>query len=158
MSSFQRSEQPGPGGAVGIGGWLSLLAIGVVVTPFTYAYIAFVYGRALHHAVSSQSIHLNQTWVLAMQYVIGSSFFMAVYSGAVAWFFFAKKRHAPLMMISVYVLALVNVLMKYGLTDRLPQTQDQIASPTAVVRTCLVGAIWTVYLLNSDRVAATFTE
>jgi hypothetical protein len=106
----------------GIGGWLVLPAIGVVLAPLfgAFAAVASLGGDPLAG-------------------VLYAAF--AVYGVACAFAFFGRKRHAPPMMIGLY---LVNALI--GVTGGHP------------ARGIGLSIVWIAYFLTSDRVKRTFVR
>ena len=142
----RRTEEAGP---VGIGGWLALPAIGLVVAPLINAWNILAefalldqaeVGEAEFRAVLAEEMVLNAVLLLFQVYV------------AVA--FFRRKRAAPGLMIAL-ILAGVGVnSIDTLMVESVPGLRPDFAQ---VVRSVIAAMVWIPYFLRSRRVKATFT-
>jgi hypothetical protein len=136
---------------VGIGGWLVVPAIGLVLAPIIMV-VSLVMSVGLASDVARQGyggIH-----ALEMLYAFGMLIFI-IYA---AMRFFGKRSNAPSIMIALYVVQLVSegVLLMIELgADAEPFA---IESGKALVRSAMGAAIWIPYFRVSKRVKATFVN
>lgn len=139
---------------VGIGGWLILPAIGLAVSPFSFAYGIYVDLRFL---VSSQyqaglAARPGLAGVLMFEAVNNSMLFLATILLNIL--FYRKKRAFPGYMMAYlggqFLLGLADQLMAMRLTPHTDWTQ--------VMRGLVGCAIWIPYFLQSRRVEVTFVN
>jgi hypothetical protein len=148
-AGFSTRSRPAPHG---IGGWLILVAIAVVLGPVGMglrAGIVFL-ELARDHARAGHLLVIQ--WEVAAVYAFGAA--IAVYQLGVAVAFFARKRFAPRLIIAAMALyvvfCLVRLLVETGADSLVAQNSD------ALMRSLVPAAIWIPYLLVSKRVKATF--
>lgn len=130
-----------PGPKAGIGGWLILPAIHIVVAPLGALMLLVVALQALTSERSSPS-------AAVMQLIIGAAYL--IYTVFTAVQFFGKTRRAVPMMLGFYVLNIVvNVV-----TGAMAEEQ----SAAGLGRGLGTSVIWMAYFLRSQRVERTFTR
>lgn len=131
-----REEAAAP---VGIGGWLVLPAINVVLQPLLALPFA---GLLVVLASPHERGHAG----------LPAAFAFALYglfALVVAVFFFGKRRLAPVLYI---IMVLINVAVAVLGTSSLATSSD------SVLRAVVGAAIWIPYFLLSKRVKATFVH
>lgn len=153
-------------GPEGLGGWLILVGIGIVVGPFRMAYIMLETYRELF---------VNGTWgILTTQ---GSGFYypelaalivvelvvnLAILAASlyVAYLFFTKRRTLPGWYIGVAVFSLVFVLVDaIAVSLMLPDMPLMDAETTREMgRSLIQVCVWVPYMLVSKRVRNTFVN
>ena len=136
---------------VGIGGWLVVPAIGLVLSPIIMG-VSLVMSAGLASDVARQGY--GGFHALEMLCDFGLLLFI-IYA---AIHFFGKRRNAPSIMIALYVVQLVSqgVLLMIELgADAEPFA---IESGKALVRSAIGAAIWIPYFRVSKRVKATFVN
>jgi Protein of unknown function (DUF2569) len=144
----------------GIGGWLIMMAIGLVLAPFviltntvstnvriltTQRYQQFLEGHpALHGMILFE--------------IITNFIFVAVLAG-LNYLFFKKKRSFPTFMILYLAFQLVvtiaDTVLAYVV---LPSVASSSPSIVRLLRSILPVCLWIPYLLRSRRVKVTFVE
>jgi hypothetical protein len=151
--------RPYPDAPVGIGGWLILVVIGLVLEPLRllaelYLVLQMVIGadwRELTSPVSERYIPGLAPLVAAEAAgMVGLLAFVVV----VAAFFVRKSRRTPRLMVAFLVL---QILFRFGdaagtqmVMHSTPDTWGQIAGGS------LASVVWITYWWTSKRVANTF--
>ncbi|WP_376690613.1 DUF2569 domain-containing protein [Wenzhouxiangella sp. EGI_FJ10409] len=153
-------------GPEGLGGWLILVGIGIVVGPFRMAFIMLETYRELG---------ANGTWeILTTQ---GSGFYypelaalivvemvvnLAILAASVyvAYLFFTKRRSLPAWYIGVAVFSLVFVLVDAIVVSAMLPDMPLLDSETAreMGRSLIQVCVWVPYMLVSKRVKNTFVN
>lgn len=167
--SFKRqSENPSPkekqgpagrrGKPAGIGGWLILAAIGVVMNPLMY-FGEFGTTRAL---IATQGNAIRPDFVLLLEIWSFICLAMAVAGAILAILFFLASRYVPRAFVA-FILA--GLALQVGFTATAaslqagsPDVQSEIwaSAVPQIVRGTLVAVIWIPYFLISKRVKNTF--
>lgn len=150
----------------GIGGWLILPFIGLIVAPFVWGFLFFLYLRlallpqaaAIFGNVNSPQYFPGWAWFVSS--VTTVSLAMLALTIWVLVEFIRKKRRVPGLMILVLVL---NVLAMLAFHLSMRQAPPILASAAAqsiqgVAQTVLAAGIWIPYFLKSKRVANTFVK
>lgn len=155
--------RPAPEGApVGLGGWMILPAIGVLITPLLIAW-ALYQCRAYAQASVWKSVVQEASSPLLAQAAFITAFALGialiVLSIHCAYSMFRRERRFP----SLYILLLWSGAVWGGLFAGsvaliAPDTHDFPALIASCVREVFTGIIWTAYMLRSARVRATFTR
>jgi hypothetical protein len=135
----------------GISGWLILIAISLVFTPFTIVRNAISIDLpALSHGTLGGS--LGGLLFLVKDVAILSALIL------LNWLFYTKNRLFPKLMIAFHLGLLgIHVLEHVALAASLPQSAVRSLS-RPVFGSLLSCAIWIPYLLISRRVKATFVH
>lgn len=147
----------------GIGGWLILVAIGVVLRPIVLLW-----------TVLSVSLPvINESWSvvttpgteayhplfgpLLMLELLGNLGF-ALWGIVIAVLFFQKKRIVPAMLIAYLIGNTVFLIADVVMAQQIPllAAQDMSEAWGEVARGLIACAIWVPYFLVSKRVEATF--
>ena len=135
----------------GIGGWLILVAIGLVGNPIAMVVRAGSVFMVLARSESWTGTQLATGGV----YVLGV--FLALYQAFVAVQFFRKKRSLPLLITICYAVypafCLIRVIAESGTNDTL-----EGANVRTLVQAAVGALIWIPYFHQSKRVKATFVR
>ena len=151
-------------GPEGIGGWLILLAIGIVFSPIriiaqifpTYFTIFSDGSWAILTTPGSATYHPLWKPILISE-IIANVCFVILWI-VIAFLFFSKKeKFKRLFIIAILATAVFQVLDAWAITFVIPTTNifDK-ESMVELIRTLIYGAIWISYLHRSKRVKATF--
>ncbi len=136
---------------VGIGGWLVLPAIGLVLAP-----IIMVVSLIMSMGLASDVARAGYGGIHALEMIVGLG--MLIFFIYAATRFFGKRSNAPSIMIALYVVQLVSqgilLMIELG-ADAEPFA---IESGKALVRSVIGAAIWIPYFRVSKRVKATFVN
>jgi Protein of unknown function (DUF2569)/GYF domain 2 len=160
-----KKPPPVPKPVVGLGGWLGLLGLGLILNPIRF----FV--QSLAYYLGKETLSAWQQFPAAMvsELVIDTLLFFLMFRALVL--FASKSKRFPrfyirlwiaticltfvklvddALIISIYSGKPMGELIGLGLND-----EKQMA---ALIAVAFWGLIWTVYLLKSKRVANTFVE
>lgn len=141
-----------------IGGWLYLVAIGIVLGPI----MNVLHVKQLIEA--AQKANWDLVWqqgpmtMLSIIFEFAVQGYMLVFSILLAGLFFGKKKSFPRMfviyVVSIFVLGVVGVFIAASIPNITPQlVGEAIAFPVYVL---IFGLIWIPYFLRSKRVKRTF--
>ncbi|MDR7270898.1 hypothetical protein J2X20_003556 [Pelomonas saccharophila] len=149
----------------GLGGWLWLPLIGLIVSPFTVGKTVVdalptltVQGWSALTQPSSPAYHGLWAPVLLVELVIN----LALVAGALLLLVLMLKRRSnmPRIYIGWMLLAAVATLGDALASQLIPALSAQWTAKDAgvAVRTCLFAVIWVAYFLRSERVQRTFVR
>jgi hypothetical protein len=147
-----------------IGGWLIIVAIGLILAPLRLLVVLF---HDLLPALSTDAWSRLTTpgteayhplWApLFLFEIIGNCVFI-LFPIIIAVFFFQKRRFVPQLIIVLLLANLVFVAIDYFVSDLIPfvAAQEDIGSLVELIRVLIACAIWVPYFLVSKRVKGTF--
>lgn len=151
--------------AAGIGGWLILVAVALCLTPIRIAAEILSTLRplnsALWHALTTPGTRvyhpLFAPWIVG-QLIVYS--LLLLWALALLYFFFAKKRVFPSLMIAFLVARVFALAADLSVAFRIPIVANSLGVNAfgGLITSIVVAAIWIPYFLRSRRVAATFVE
>lgn len=150
--------------ALAIGGWLILIAIGIVFTPIKVlilmmtTYSEIFLSEAWGSLTTQGSDAYNPLWapiIIGEMLFNGVIFFAYLY---MAYLFFCKKSAFPKWYISVAVLSLIFIVadafsLKLVIPDEPAFDSDTLKE---FLRSLFIVVVWVPYMLISTRVKATF--
>jgi hypothetical protein len=147
----------------GIGGWLLLVALGLVAQPFrlvstmaqTYAPLDADTWRQLT-TPGMQAYH--PMWGPLLTFEIAGNIVLVIGSVVLLFLFFAKKRIFPRAVVMFMVASLIFLAADELLGNMIPDITSDHKSITEIIRYALTAAIWIPYFLTSKRVKATFVR
>jgi hypothetical protein len=160
----RKSGDPSPKQYDKIGGWLLIVAIGLILAPLRLLVVLF---KDLLPAISADTWSRLTTpgtaayhplWApLLLFEIIGNCLFI-LFPIIIAVFFFQKRRFVPRLIIVLLLSNLVFVAIDYFAADLIPfvAAQEDIGSLTEVIRVFIACVIWVPYFLVSKRAKATF--
>jgi hypothetical protein len=149
-----------------IGGWLVLLAIGLVLNPIR---LLVIMGRDFLPLFLSGGWSVLTTpgttayhplWAPVLMFEIGGNTALLGFSVLVAVFFFQKRKLLPRLMIAFLLVNFLLVAADYFVADLLPSVASQ-KDPEATMelaRALIAGVIWVPYFVVSKRVKRTFVR
>ncbi|MBM3621629.1 MAG: DUF2569 domain-containing protein [Alphaproteobacteria bacterium] len=150
-------------GPRGLGGWLILPAIGLVLSPLRMGFQFFtdlwpVFDSEIWRQLNDASRpgHRPMLPTLIMGETV-ANVVMFAFTLVLIWFFFRKSRYAPRLFIVWLALLLVVQVVDTALISSLGIRVDG-ESMRDVVRSLVAAAIWIPYFLVSKRVKNTFVE
>ncbi len=141
-----------------IGGWLYLVAVGIVLNPI----LNFVHFMQLTEAAQKTNWdiiwHKSPMAVLSIIFEFGIQGYMLSFSIFLSVLFFGKKKNFPQMFVfyvtSLFVLSVVGVFITAAIPNIKPEFVGKaLAFPIYVL---IFGAVWIPYFLKSKRVQKTF--
>lgn len=148
-----------------IGGWLILIGIGLVFSPFKLLFGLYHTPVFLNNAIWSNLFDFNNTSKNMLLGIV--MIFELVYNCAqlvfvvlLIFLFFKRRTIFPLFAIAFYVITLVFLITDSWVVSLLNSTElnipDKKAAFKDIMRGILSVAIWVPYLLRSKRVKQTF--
>jgi NADH:ubiquinone oxidoreductase subunit K len=142
----------------GIGGWLILPAIGLVVSPFMSLHGIITASLLLTSSIypSLSANHPSLTGLLIFEVIINAAILAAVI--CLNFLFYMKKRLFPRYIIALYAAQCALMLADYLAAASVFPSADLSTGLFTVIRSFIVAAVWIPYFLNSKRVEATFVN
>jgi hypothetical protein len=150
----------------GIGGWLILVAIGMVVTPirliiFTMTTYPEIFSTGVWEALTTQGGEAySPLWapILIGEILINSGMLLAwLY---MAYLFFSKKMVFPKWYIGLAVFSLIFIIAD-AFSIKLVMPSEPVFDPDTIqelIRSLYMVVVWVPYMLISKRVKATFVN
>jgi hypothetical protein len=147
----------------GIGGWLILPAIGLVLSPLVLLVVIVrdvlptLQPDVWEQLTEPGSAAYHPMWATVIIYELVAYGGFLIFTLALGYLFFTKARNTPAVFI---VWLVVNVAVQ-GVDLLLAQTipwaaEESSASASGIVRGIISLFIWTPYFLHSERVRNTF--
>ncbi|MDR0407912.1 MAG: DUF2569 domain-containing protein [Campylobacteraceae bacterium] len=144
----------------GLGGWLILVGIGVVLSPLIIiAELVMLYLNI--KILSALEIEINNPFLISILYgeiaVNTGLFFAWIF---IAVLFFTKNKISPKYYISILLFTLVFIFVD-ALAVKLTLPNEHIFDAETIKETgypLVICLIWIPYMLISKRVKATFVE
>jgi len=151
-----------------IGGWLVLIAIGLVLTPFRVFYELIInaeefYGIHTWNYIFQEHRSFNEFFLslLIVFELIYNSIFI-VFTIFLIILFFKRRSIVPRMMIifyaSTFLIITLDTFVAFGLNAELYSEAEKVQAFKDISRSFFSAVIWIPYFLISKRVKATFTE
>lgn len=150
---------------VGIRGWLLLPAFQTCLLPFVAAVLAFQYWPYLNAHTwneigAGESELAIQLLKLSHFLLISGACALAVAGCGEIYLMFSRRRAYPVAFVvltwSTILWVFLSAIVTYYMAgDGRELSAKEIAT---LIRNCLSGALWTAYMVKSDRVAATFVR
>lgn len=147
----------------GLGGWLVLVMIGLIVSPIRIGILvgtivlSLFQGGTWEVLTTPGSEHYHPLWapLLIFELAINGAFILA--GVALLALFFAKSRRFPRMFILYVAISLIFQIVDYVLGEQIPAVAAAGAeSNVEIARTVITAVIWVPYMLVSKRVKNTF--
>ncbi|MGH8321709.1 MAG: DUF2569 domain-containing protein [Gammaproteobacteria bacterium] len=150
----------------GLGGWLTLPALGLLATPVIICYglatdfwpiFAKGYWAIL---TTPRSSAYNPLWAPLLSFEIAGNILILLAALVLLYLFFTKSFRLPKLMVTFLLANLLFVTADYFLTGNIatiPQHARDEAM-TQILRSLLASIIWVPYFLVSKRVKNTFVS
>jgi hypothetical protein len=159
--------EPATNGPVGIGGWLLLPALGLIVTPLVIAFGFYkdllpALTPAVWNAVTDpDSAAYNTWWGPLIVYEVLINLALFIFTLWLLWNFFTRSRRVPTLFVIWLAVTAGTRIVDYMLTSHIPAMADKPPDPADLrdlVRSIVGAAIWIPFFLRSKRVKNTFIE
>jgi hypothetical protein len=150
----------------GIGGWLILVVIGLVLTPFRLAqglltnhWPIFRDGHWAELTTAGTEAY-HPMWAPLLVFEVVGNLVMLVLPVVILVLFFRHSRRAPLAAIFMYAFSALFLIVDELLGRTIPAVAESTdhESLKELSRAVLIAAIWIPYFLRSKRVKNTFTR
>jgi len=150
----------------GIGGWLVLVIIGMIVTPIRTGYFLFstylpLFTDGILAAITTPGTKVyHALWAPLLIFEIVGNLGIITLSVLTLWHLFRKSRLTPRLGIAWLSWSLFFVVVDFFAANLIPviAAQNDPDSAREVTRTVIAAAIWIPYFLVSKRVKATFVR
>lgn len=151
----------------GLGGWLILPALGLLLTPITMVLqlrnevLPELTPEAWVALTSPGSPAYNPRLVLLVGVELITNACLLLFVFWVIWKFFTKSRQLPKLYIIWVVVGLAVQAVDLGLAMSIPVIASQLTFPGAykdLARSIVQCLIWIPYFLSSRRVSNTFVN
>ena len=150
----------------GIKGWLILVGIGVVLSPFrllfdlSQIYLPLFQDGTWEQLTSPSSEGYNSAFSLLLVGELLFNLMIIVASFYLIYLFFAKKASFPKLYIILMLLTMIFIPLDALLISTLFPDIEVFDPDTMreILRSIIVGLIWIPYMLLSKRVKATFVN
>jgi transglutaminase-like putative cysteine protease len=154
---------PLPSGPRGLGGWLVLPLLGLLLTPLVVAATLFenagvwsteswagltTFGGAAYHAM----------WAPALLFELIAQLGVVVASILLLALFFRRRSSAPRVYIGFMILVPLVSGISLFMQGAIPALPIEAKDISDLVRSCVSSVIWIAYFLASQRVRNTFVE
>ncbi len=152
-------------GPRGIGGWLILPLLGLVLTPFRIGFQTFTdvlpaLRPATWAALTTPGTKAyHPLWAPAILFELTANSLLILFSLVLLWLFFRKSGRVPMLMI-VWLLAIIAAqAIDLVFANQIPAIAalSDADGLRNLARSVLGAAIWVPYFLLSKRVKNTFT-
>ena len=150
----------------GIGGWLILVAIGIIVTPIRIVWLLMtvypeMFSLGVWEALTSQgSEFYDPLWapIIIAELLINCG--LLVVSLYLAYKFFTKSKDFPKWFIGIAIFSLVWIIADAFAIKLVLPSEPIFDSETTqqLIRALIQVLIWVPYMLVSQRVKATFIK
>lgn len=150
----------------GIGGWLILVAIGIIVTPIRIVWLLMtvypeMFSLGVWEALTSQGSELyDPLWapIIIAELLINCG--LLVVSLYLAYKFFTKSKDFPKWFIGIAIFSLVWIIADAFAIKLVLPSEPIFDSETTqqLIRALIQVLIWVPYMLVSQRVKATFIK
>ncbi|MBI1912433.1 MAG: DUF2569 domain-containing protein [Deltaproteobacteria bacterium] len=149
-----------------IGGWLILIAIGLILTPIkilidVIEYILPAFTGEVWTVLTTPGTELyHPLWAPLLIFSLIGNLFLIGFALTTSVFFFKKKKIVPKLMIIYLAAGLVFFFVDFFGSSLIPIIEEQEdMSPTMdLVRSIVACLIWIPYFRMSKRVKGTFVN
>jgi hypothetical protein len=150
-------------GPKGLGGWLILPMLGLVLSPLRmgiqfFTDLAPVFNAETWRQLNDASLPGHQPMLptlIVIEMIVNVAMF--AFTLALVWFFFRKSRQTPRLYIIWLVLLVVIQVVDTALVSSLGLPVDK-DSMRDLIRSVITAGVWIPYFLVSKRVKNTFIE
>ena len=149
----------------GLGGWLILVAIGLIISPIRIAAIEFtILGVFMDGTWSALADSAGEFYspmlaaIIPLEFVLNMAFIFGFLF--LIYLFFTKSSIFPRWYIAIYAANLAMIILDMVAVKMVLPEEPMLDPETAgeLLRSIGACAIWIPYMLKSKRVAATFIE
>ncbi|WP_367075035.1 DUF2569 domain-containing protein [Paenibacillus pabuli] len=155
-----------PPGVSGLGGWLILIQIGLLLTIVLLAVqliqqiVPIFTTETWELLTSKQSDYYHPLWGPVLIFELVYNVLFLLFSLYTVFAFYSKKAILPRLMMIFYSVSLVVGIIDYLLLLQIPMASDleDGSSMREIAKSVLTCAIWIPYFIKSVRVRNTFVN
>jgi transglutaminase-like putative cysteine protease len=139
-----------------IGGWLFLVAIGIIFSPFRLLW-DFLVANEFYENQTWTGLYLLKNWPMLalLTFELISNILLIIFSVLLMALFFKRRSSLP-RMITIYYISLVSIQVIDIAAVNLLSDDDVSYQP--LIQALIVASIWIPYFNLSQRVNETFVE
>ncbi|MFO1418348.1 MAG: DUF2569 domain-containing protein [Methylotetracoccus sp.] len=153
-------------GPSGLGGWLILVIISLIVSPIQVLYLLLSSGWPLFFSelwstlTSPGSEYYHPLWATVLVVEALGNVGILLLSVVTLWHLMRKSRHTPAFAITWFAWGAAFTLIEFLATYQIPalSAPPDVESMGHLIRTLAITAIWIQYFRVSMRVKATFVH
>jgi hypothetical protein len=155
---------PPAGTPAGIGGWLLLPLIGLIISPIRVGILLASYVRLFAPQTwatltTPGSAAYDPWWAPLLIFEVAANIVIIAFSLFLLWLFFRKSSRLPGLFVIWLLVVLGIEIVDVALASQLPAAADGIGDAVKELGRAAVGAaIWIPYFRKSVRVKNTFTR
>ena len=164
-----RYDPPGreaePGAPAGIGGWLLLPAISMILTPFlsgaaVVSWLPWIDAKAWHALPTGVSQAYAGTTHPVVLSIMVLAVLETVFAVLTAVLFFAKRTSAPRCFVALtwFVVVTDGAAVLWSLAAGFNKELNATGVSSDAMRSLVTALVWTAYMSSSKRVKATFVR
>ena len=148
----------------GIGGWLILPMLGLIVTVIGHAIGLFTVYLPIYNSeqwgllTEPSSEYYHPLWGPVLIFETFGIAFIGIFAAFLLVLFFKCKKSLPKLIIIYYIISILFELVDLILASQFPSTAGIDMSPKSFIRSLIVGLIWISYFCVSRRVKNTFVK
>lgn len=150
----------------GIGGWLTFVALGLLVTPVVLVihllgtYLPLLTDGTLQALSDPSSEAYHPLWIPLITFEVVGNLLMLLGYCYLLYTFFKRSETFPKSYIFLTIASLIFIAVDFFAADLIPAVAEQDDSEMLeqLIRAAIGCAIWVPYMLKSKRVKATFVE
>lgn len=150
----------------GINGWLLLVGLGIIISPFLIVYTVYpvyeeIFSTEIWEVLTNPAYEAyNPLWAPIIYAEVAVNGFMLLVWLYVAYLFFTKRRSFPKWYIFIMIFGLVFLLLDaWAYTWVVPDEPMFDPSTLKELTRSLIGTfIWVTYMFVSKRVQVTFVN
>lgn len=145
----------------GLGGWLILPAIGLVITPLSILltlindYLPIFQQGYWQVLTTPGTSAYHPLWAPILTFEVAGNLVLLAFDVVLIYLFFTKSYRLPGLFIAYLVSRLIFAVADFFLAGLIPAIADQL-DPMSMVQAVAVTAVWIPYFLLSKRVKSTF--
>ncbi len=151
--------------SIPIGGWLILVAFGLIITPFRIVlqlfnnYLPIFSSGHWERLTTAGSGAYHVLWAPIIIFEMAGNVLLLALGAVTLALFFKKSRRTPKFAIGLYAFGPAYLLLDLLLANLIPAVASSPDSShmKEMIRATINACIWIPYFLVSDRVKRTFT-
>lgn len=153
-------------GPVGLGGWLILVVLGLVISPLRIghllltSYFPMFTDGTWQYLTEVGSPGYHPLWAPVMVFEVTGNLLLIALAAITLVCFFLRSRYTPRLAIGWYAFAAIFVTIDFFVADLIPAVaaEDDAESLKEMLRSLIAALIWIPYFLVSTRVRNTFVR
>lgn len=155
---FRFDPKPALDGSDGeeLGGWLFLVAFGLIITPFRLLWDFLVTNEFFSNQTWTGLYKLNNWGMLSLiTFELISNIILIIFSVLIMALFFQRRSSLPRLITVFYIVVVVIYTIDFVCAKIL---SDEVISASGLLQALLTACIWVPYFNLSQRVNETFVE